>query len=148
MTSSRAAVAAALAIATAVTATGCTDSNRPRPRPSSPSASAPDVELTPPELRPGHRQIASDGPRRGSWDLGPVQLSKGITWVNVNCVSDKRPGRITLTIDTVGQFVVDCPTDEARIGVNQLDLADSRKGRLHIETTDDVRWTADIQVPK
>ncbi|WP_161492114.1 hypothetical protein [Streptomyces thermolilacinus] len=52
-----------------------------------------------------------------------------------------------LTVDTVGEFVVECPSTEVRVNVNQLDLADSRRGRFHIEAPESVRWTADIQAP-
>ncbi|MEU5221931.1 hypothetical protein AB0G55_04585 [Streptomyces toyocaensis] len=105
------------------------------------------MTLRPPDVRPGYKEVASGGPRRGDWDLGPVRLVEGVSWVNVNCLSDTGTGKLTLTIDTVGAFTVDCPSDEARINVNQLDLAEGRKGRLHIETADRVRWTASIQVP-
>ncbi|WP_187645690.1 hypothetical protein [Streptomyces sp. TRM49041] len=47
----------------------------------------------------------------------------------------------------MGEFTVDCPSTEVRINVNQLNLAEGRKGRFHIETSQAVRWTADIQVP-
>ncbi|MEU8522673.1 hypothetical protein [Streptomyces sp. NPDC048577] len=102
--------------------------------------------LTPPDIQPGYHQIASGGPRRGDWDLGPVQLTKGISWVNVNCVADSGTGRITLVVDTVGEFTVDCPSTEARFSVNQLDLAEGRKGRFRVESADSVQWIASIQV--
>lgn len=97
---------------------------------------------------PAIARLLTEGPRHGAWDLGPVQLAKGISWVNVNRVADAGAGRITLVVDTVGEFTVDCPSTEARINVNQLDLAEGRKGRLHIETTDNVRWIASIRVPR
>ncbi|WP_138054510.1 hypothetical protein [Streptomyces marianii] len=148
MNLSRVAASAAIVTAIAVTATACTSSGQPIPRTGTPSAPASAVVLSPPEIRPGYRQIASGGPRRGAWDLGPVQLAKGVSWVNVNCVADAGAGRITLVVDTVGEFTVDCPSTEARINVNQLDLAEGRRGRFHIETTDNVQWIASIQVPK
>ncbi|MFC9262750.1 hypothetical protein ACFT25_23410 [Streptomyces hydrogenans] len=139
---------AANAAAVAMTAAlvGCSGAEKPDPRPSATSP-APVVKLTAPEIRPGHHRIASEGPRRGSWDLGDVQLAKGISWVNVNCVASAGKGQITLTVDTVGKFSIDCPGNEVRINVNQLDLAEGRKGRFHIETTDHVQWIADIQAP-
>ncbi|MEU2506011.1 hypothetical protein ABZ621_15005 [Streptomyces sp. NPDC007863] len=76
-----------------------------------------------------------------------MNLTKGISWVNVNCVASAGKGQLTLTIDTVGEFVITCPSDKSHIGVNQLDLAETRKGRFHIETTSHVQWIADIQVP-
>ncbi|WP_189954314.1 hypothetical protein [Streptomyces roseolus] len=76
-----------------------------------------------------------------------MNLTKGISWVNVNCVASDGKGQLTLTIDTVGEFTITCPSDKSHIGVNQLDLAESRKGRFHIETTSHVEWIADIQVP-
>ncbi|GLF99442.1 hypothetical protein [Streptomyces yaizuensis] len=135
-----------LVVIVMATVAGYTDSDRPAPGSSStPSPSA--VALTSPELRPGHRTIASGGPRRGDWDLGSVQLGKGVSWVNVNCVADTGTGRIELSVDTVGEFTIDCPSTEARISVNQLDLSEGRKGRFHIEAADSVRWMANIQVP-
>ncbi|MFG2757861.1 hypothetical protein [Streptomyces wuyuanensis] len=46
------------------------------------------------------------------------------------------------------RFTVGCPSTEARINVDRLDLAEGRKGRFHIETTDNVPWSACIQVPE
>lgn len=139
---------AALTVGLVAVATGCTGSgpaDTDKPSPATGSAAA--ATLRPPDVRPGYKEIASGGPRRGDWDLGPVRLVEGVSWVNVNCLSDTGTGKLTLTIDTVGSFTVDCPSDEARINVNQLDLAEGRKGRLHIETADRVRWIASIQVP-
>ncbi|GAB2789055.1 hypothetical protein GCM10027073_21570 [Streptomyces chlorus] len=149
MLSPRASGLAALTAAVVVAATGCTSGqgDAPEPSPATSSKPAAEVTLRPPDIQPGYQEIASGGPRRGDGDLGPVRLTEGVSWVNVNCVSDTGTGRLTLTVDTVGEFTVDCPSTEARINVNQLDLAEARKGRFHIETTDRVRWIASIQVP-
>lgn len=136
----------AVVATTAAAVAGCSEAGLPQPQPST-TSSAPAVKLTAPEIRPGHHQVVSGGPRRGSWDLGSVNLTKGISWVNVNCVASAGKGQLTLTIDTVGEFVITCPSDKSHIGVNQLDLAETRKGRFHIETTSHVQWIADIQVP-
>lgn len=78
--------AAVLALgATAAACTGeqtsgertATPRNSPGPTPSA------RPELAPPELRPGHEQIVSEGPREGSRNLGRVTLRKGVNWVDV-----------------------------------------------------------------
>lgn len=152
MTLSRIAATAVVITATATTAMGCTRTDQPAPGPSapwgSPSDATSDVVLTPPELPPGHRQIAHGGPRRGAADLGVVRLGRGVTWVNVNCVADSGAGSLTLVIDTVGEFTVSCPSTTPRMSANQLDLAEGGKGRFHIETAGNVRWSASIQVPE
>ncbi|MGW6541217.1 hypothetical protein ACWGBV_34025 [Streptomyces sp. NPDC055051] len=76
-----------------------------------------------------------------------MKLAKGITWVNVNCVAAAGNGKLTLVIETVGEFDVTCTSNTPHLGVNQLDLSETRKGRFRIETTDHVQWIADIQVP-
>ncbi|MFI8421788.1 hypothetical protein [Streptomyces sp. NPDC085479] len=67
--------------------------------------------------------------------------------MNVNCVAAAGKGKITLAIDTVGKFSIECPSHEVRVNVNQLDLAEGRQGRFRIETTDHIQWIADIQIP-
>ncbi|MFF6789115.1 hypothetical protein ACVW0K_004065 [Streptomyces filamentosus] len=76
-----------------------------------------------------------------------MKLAKGISWVNVNCVASAGKGQLTLVIETVGEFTITCPSNKVHLGVNQLDLAEGRKGRFRIETTDHVQWIADIQTP-
>ncbi|WP_406726017.1 hypothetical protein WJ438_17060 [Streptomyces sp. GD-15H] len=138
-----------MAVTALATSLGCTNTSpkTTSPTPSASSSSASPAELTAPEQRPGHHRLAAGGPRSGDWNLGSVRFPEGISWVNADCVADTGTGKLTLAIDTVGEFTVDCPSTEVRINVNQLDLVEGRKGRFRVETSDNVRWTADIQVP-
>ncbi|MCH0542357.1 hypothetical protein I3F58_22950 [Streptomyces sp. MUM 203J] len=107
-----------------------------------------DLDLPPPDVQPGYRVLVSKGPVRGPASLGDVRLNKGITWVNVNCVADSGTRTITLDIETVGTFTLECTDRGIGNNVNQLDLAEGRSGRFRVTTTQDVRWAADIQVPE
>ncbi|MFJ9701920.1 hypothetical protein [Streptomyces fradiae] len=99
-----------------------------------------------PELQPGHRRIASAGPARGDASLGRVKVGAGTTWVNVNCAADGGPSPLTLEVDGVARFTVTCGGTESGTYANRLDLGTGGEGRFHVETSDTVRWTADVQV--
>ncbi len=77
--------------------------------------------------------------------MGPVTLRKGVNWVDVNCRSDKEPESLTLTLDSVGSFTIDCPSTEDRFSVNELNLTEGRGDRLSIEVADSVQWYASVQ---
>ncbi|WP_411079678.1 hypothetical protein [Streptomyces sp. cmx-18-6] len=126
------------------TATACAQEADAPPSASRSQAAPSPSPLGPPELRPGHDQLTS-GSHRGSADVGPVTLRKGVNWVDVNCRSDKEPESLTLTLDSVGSFTIDCPSTEDRFSVNELNLTEGRGDRLSIEVADSVQWYASVQ---
>ncbi|MGW4455992.1 hypothetical protein ACWEJQ_07240 [Streptomyces albidoflavus] len=146
-------VTATVVLAPAATAAACTGEqasgertatprNSPEPTPSE------RLELTPPELRPGHEQLVSEGPREGSRNLGRVTLRKGVNWVDVNCLADRGRQTLRLSLGEGGEFTVDCPSDEVRMSVNQYDLAGAQQpGEVSVEAPDGVTWYASVQAP-
>ncbi|MEU1265551.1 hypothetical protein ABZ473_26465 [Streptomyces cellulosae] len=76
-----------------------------------------------------------------------VTMRKGVNWVDINCRADKGVKMLTFWMDTIGKFTVDCPSGEYRVSVNQMDLAEGRKGRFGVEVDDSVQWYASVQVP-
>ncbi len=119
------------------------------PDPSASPSAAPSRGPVPlPELQPGHRRVASGGPTRGSADLGRVKVGAGTTWINVDCAADGGPTPLTAEVDGVARFTVTCGGTESGTYANQLDLGTGGEGRFHVETSDAVRWAADIQVPE
>lgn len=100
-----------------------------------------------PELQPGHRRIASGGPTRGGGDMGRVKVGAGTTWINVNCAADGGPRPLVLEVDGVARFTVTCGGKESGTYANRLDLGTGGEGRFHVDTSEAVRWAADIQVP-
>ncbi|MEU7564601.1 hypothetical protein AB0A99_01070 [Streptomyces fradiae] len=100
-----------------------------------------------PELQSGHRRIASGGPTRGGGDMGRVKVGAGTTWINVNCAADGGPRPLVLEVDGVARFTVTCGGKESGTYANRLDLGTGGEGRFHVDTSEAVRWAADIQVP-
>lgn len=145
-------VTAAVVLALGATTAACTGEQASGERPATPRNSPEPTpserpELAPPELRPGHEQLVSEGPREGSRNLGRVTLRKGVNWVDVNCLADRGGQTLTLSLGEGGEFTVDCPSDEVRLSVNQYDLAGTKPGEVSVEAPDGVTWYASVQAP-
>ncbi|WP_156722739.1 hypothetical protein [Streptomyces apocyni] len=103
--------------------------------------------MTLPEVRKGYRTAAQAGPRLANGGLGIVEFGKGVTWVGVYCRSEGRsPEKLSVVIDTIGEFTTVCPTGEVQHELHQLNLTEPFDGQVRIETADDVRWAANVQV--
>ncbi|MFD5027831.1 hypothetical protein [Streptomyces sp. NPDC058373] len=129
----------------ALTATACTAAKPEVTVPVPPPLPSPSPPR-PPEVRPGHVQLAAAG-HRGSRGLGAVSLRKGVNWIDLNCRAEKGTELLTFSMAEGESFTVDCPSTEVRLSVNQLELSEAEEDRFTVEVADSVRWYASVQAP-